>query len=77
MGIVKGMIGISFGKGLDMSKKGKKALQEIADDATYNFLASQSMNFTECAINLMMTTMQVKDVTEFLRCQIKILEEYE
>lgn len=60
-----------------MSKKGKKDLQEIADDATYNFLASQSMNFTECAINLMMTTMPVRDVTEFLRCQIKILEEYE
>lgn len=60
-----------------MSKKGRKALQEIADEATYKFLASQSMNFTECAINLMLTTMTVKEVNEFLRCQIKILEEYE
>lgn len=60
-----------------MSKKGKKALQEIADDATYRYLADQSMNFTECAINLMMTSMPVAAVTEFLRAQIKILEEYE
>lgn len=60
-----------------MSKKGKKALQEIAEDATYNYLANQSMNFTECAINLMMTSMPVSAVTEFLRAQIKILEEYE
>lgn len=60
-----------------MSKKGKKALQEIAEEATYNFLANQSMNFTECAINLMMTSMPVAAVTEFLRVQIKNLEEYE
>lgn len=60
-----------------MSKKGKKALRDIADDATYKYLATQSMNFTECAINLMMTSMTVKEVTEFLRFQIKILEEYE
>lgn len=60
-----------------MSKKGKKALQEIADEATYNFLANQSMNFTECAINLMASTMPIHEVAEYLRCQIKILEEYE
>jgi len=60
-----------------MSKKGKKALQEIVDDEVNLFLANQSMNFTECAINLMMTSMPVAAVTEFLRVQIKILEEYE
>lgn len=60
-----------------MSKKGEKALQDIADQATYNFMASQSMNFCECAINLMVSTMDIAEVNEFLRAQIKILEEYE
>lgn len=60
-----------------MSKKGKKALQQIVDQSIYDFQASQSMNFCECAINLMMSTMSVAEVTHFLRCQVKILEEYE
>lgn len=60
-----------------MSKKGKKALQQIVDQSVYDFQANQSMNFCECAINLMMSTMSVAEVTNFLRCQIKILEEYE
>jgi len=60
-----------------MSKKGKKALQQIVDQSVYDFQASQSMWFCECAINLMASTMPIHEVAEYLRRQVKILEEYE
>ena len=60
-----------------MSKKGKKALQQIVDQSVYDFQASQSMWFYECAINLMASTMPIHEVADYLRIQIKILEEYE
>lgn len=60
-----------------MSKKGKKALQDIVDDEVNFFLARQSMEFCECAVNLMVTSMPVASVIEFLEAQVKCLKEYE
>lgn len=59
-----------------MSKKGKKALNEIAQDATLRYNQESAMQFCECSINLMATCMPLSVVASFLEEQIKILKEY-
>ncbi len=59
-----------------MSKKGKKALQEIADEATERYKQESAMQFCECSIHLMATCMPLSAVALFLEQQINILKEY-
>lgn len=59
-----------------MSKKGKKALNEIAQEATLRYNQEGAMQFCECSINLMATCMPLSAVASFLEAQIKILKEY-
>ena len=54
-----------------------KSLDQMAEEATIRYQNEQAMFFCECAINLMMTTMSVKAVRQYLKDQRKILKEWE
>ncbi|WP_420961083.1 hypothetical protein [Brucella sp. IR073] len=52
------------------------ALNALAQAATEQFHREQSMQFIECAINLAATSMQMRDLIEYLERQVEILKEF-
>jgi hypothetical protein len=48
----------------------------MAHKAAERFKREQSMQFAECAINLMATSMPIKDVIEWLERQADMLKEF-
>ncbi len=51
-------------------------LDELAHRAAERFKREQSMQFGECAINLMMTSMSAREVIEWLERQAEMLREF-
>ncbi|WP_336067204.1 hypothetical protein [Nitratireductor rhodophyticola] len=51
-------------------------IDEMAHRAAERFKREQSMQFAECAINLMATSMPIKDVIEWLERQADLLKEF-
>lgn len=54
----------------------KKTIEEMSSQEIYLFQANQSMMFCECSINLMMSTMPIEEVIDYLQSQIEILKEF-
>lgn len=52
-----------------------KRLDEMAEEATAEWLCRSSITYLECAISLMLTHMSKEAVAEVLRAETKMLEE--
>lgn len=53
-----------------------RRITEMADQAAERFKREQSMQFGECAVNLMATSMPIRDVIEWLERQAEMLREF-
>ena len=52
-----------------------KRLEEMAEDATAEWLCRSSITYLECAISLMLTHLSKEAVIEVLRAELKMLED--
>jgi hypothetical protein len=52
-----------------------KRLDEMAEEATAEWLCRSSITYLECAISLMLTHMSKDAVIEVMRAEVKMLEE--
>lgn len=52
-----------------------KRLEQMAEEATADWLCRSSITYLECAISLMLTHMTKKAVIEVLRAETKMLKE--
>lgn len=52
-----------------------KRLDEMAEEATAEWLCRSSISYVECAISLALTHMSKEAVIEVLRAETKMLEE--
>lgn len=53
----------------------EKRLEEMAEEATADWLCRSSITYLECAISLALTHMSKEAVIEVLRAETKMLEE--
>lgn len=52
-----------------------KRLEEMAEEATAEWLCRSSITYLECAVSLALTHMSKEAVIEVMRAEIKMLEE--
>lgn len=53
-----------------------RKLNDMAEEAARRFHRQQSMQFGECAVNLMACSMPIRDVIEWLERQADMLREF-
>ncbi|WP_186307001.1 hypothetical protein [Mesorhizobium amorphae] len=53
----------------------EKRLEQMAEEATADWLCRSSITYLECAISLMLTHMSKEAVIEVMRAETKMLEE--
>lgn len=53
----------------------EKRLEQMAEEATAEWLCRPSITYLECAISLMLTHMTKEAVLEVMRAETKMLEE--